>query len=328
VADPSITPPPASGPPPPRTFRVAPNTNNPNIVALQVAPPAAVSGNDPIATLTKNLTRIAADHPAHFWQDATTQVLIVVLRALDETRWVADGRPLKLLLQQYLTGAYRQSGGWAADAVAGGQVNLHWRFVDGGEPFGARPPGSNQLGHYLTGLGHGINAESWDQDDLIGLDVGHELMPGDQNAIAAGKPFAPVFRAALSRMNRDPAGLVDMVQLDADLQPIIQQYVRQVLTGDLNPTTHPNGDPLHIDDPGRAGFSVQDLRLTAMAWHTARMIESRLFADVPALNAWLTGNLTTRTSDPESQAPAPVNPAGPWLNDTDYKTNPSGPPSQ
>jgi hypothetical protein len=325
LADPPAAAPPPQDPPAPRVLKVAPDdtqTQKPNTVTLQVPAPPAVSGNDPVAVLTTHLSQIAGGHPKHLLEEEAPYVLRVVFLALDETRTPPNpSLSWWTRTKAVLADIYRQNSGWAADLVAGGQVNLHWRFVDGGEPFGVRPPGSNQLGHFLTGLGHGLAAMSIDRDQLIALDMGHELVIGDENAVGAGMPFVGAFKTALSNMNRDVTGQVDLTRLDVDLAAPIQQYVRQVLTGGLM-----NQD---VKDPGKSGFSVQDLRLTAMAWHAASLVSQYAFASVDQLNTWLTNNLGTHASDPESLAPAPANPAGPWLNDRDYKTNPgaANPPS-
>lgn len=310
-----------------RTIKVAAaKGEQPIVISLKAkAPPPTTSGHDPVAILTGELSRIASGNPQGALEGTSGHIVRVVQIALRETRTPAPSGSTKLRAAQTLGGVSRQNSGWADDAVAGGQTNLHWRFVDGGEPFSVRPAGSNQLGHFLTGLGHRLSAAAMVTDDVMAADIGHELIKGDGLAIAAGTPFVPIFKTALSNMDNDPKHIVDLRKLDVDLAPAIDQYVKQVLIGSLNPIVNPFDpvkNPGGITDAGKEGFSVQDLRLTAMSWRLGGMVMSGAFGGIDELNTWLQNNLSTQAGDPESGAPAPANPSGPLLNDLDFKTKP------
>jgi len=318
LSDPPV---PASSPQDPpgrRTFKVAAGDKVHVVSVKAKAPPPTTTGNDPVAILTTQLSRIATEHPQHAWEGMSGYIIRVTAIALRETRTsIPKNASMGQRILQVDGNVFRQNSGWAADGVAGGQTNLHWRFVDGGEPFGARPAGSNQLGHFMTGFGHRMSVATMVTDAVAAIDIGHELAKGDGNARSAGDPFVGVFKTARSHMDSDPHHIVDLKQLDTDLTPIIAEYVKQVLTGRLNHAVNPD-----ISDAGKEGFSVQDLRLTAMAWHLGDMVLDGAFGSVDELNLWLKNNLGTQPGDPESGAPPAVNPNGPLLNDLDFKTKP------
>ncbi len=318
MSDPPIQNPIPADPAARRTFKVAPTKGDKtNVISVKAkGPPPPATGNDPVAVLTAQLSRITAENPKHFWEGMSGYIVRVVGIALRETRTpVPSGATTKQRALQVLGSIFRQNSGWADDATAGGQMNLHWRFVDGGEPFGARPPGSNQLGHFLTGLGHRMSGAAMATDQVLAMDIGHELVKGDALAAGAGTPFVGAFKTALANLDSDPTHQVNLAQLDVDIAPAIKEYVKQVLTGSLNPGVNPD-----VKDAGKEGFSVQDLRLTAMAWHLGDMVMNGAFGSVDDLNTWLKNNLGTHASDPESGAPPPANPSGPLLNDLDFKT--------